>query len=328
MLSSARTTNRVARTLATLFGARTTRPPATTQATSSSGENNQASGDHVGNVVWGENNQSYGQDSGNFVKGENNIAMGDDSGNGVQGDSNIAIGDGAGNGGFKNNAVAMGTNAWAGTNSVAIGTDSFAKGPQDTALGAGATVTADHSTALGAGAVATTDHQFVMGTAADTYKAPGIVSQLSKDRQTQGKLEIVTSDQGGNLATDGGLVFDKINEFDDHFKTVDRRLDNDGRRIDENQSGVALAISMENPDLTGNERFGVAMNYGNFEGASALSWAGTGVLGYDVLSRGDRIAVSGGFGVGFAENNGDDVWGGRVGAQWTWGRKAVPYVLK
>ena len=167
-----------------------------------------------------------------------------------------------------------------------------------------------------------------MGTAADTYKAPGIVSQLSKDRQTQGKLEIVTSDQGGNLATDGGLVFDKINEFDDHFKTVDRRLDNDGRRIDENQSGVALAISMENPDLTGNERFGVAMNYGNFEGASALSWAGMGVLGYDVLSRGDRIAVSGGFGVGFAENNGDDVWGGRVGAQWTWGRKAVPYVLK
>ena len=57
---------------------------------------------------------------------------------------------------------------------------------------------------------------------------------------------------------------------------------------------------MENPDLTGNERFGVAMNYGNFEGASALSWAGMGVLGYDVLSRGDRVAISGGFGVGFA----------------------------
>ena len=86
---------------------------------------------------------------------------------------------------------------------------------------------------------------------------------------------------------------------------------------------------MENPDLTGNERFGVAMNYGNFEGASALSWSAMGVLGYDVLSRGDRVAVSGGFGVGFEDGNaGDDVWGGRVGAQWTWGRKAVPYVLK
>ena len=85
---------------------------------------------------------------------------------------------------------------------------------------------------------------------------------------------------------------------------------------------------MENPDLTGNERFGVAMNYGNFEGASALSWSGMGVLGYDVLSRGDRVAISGGFGVGFEENDGDDVWGGRVGAQWTWGRRPVPYVLK
>jgi hypothetical protein len=53
-----------------------------------------------------------------------------------------------------------------------------------------------------------------------------------------------------------------------------------------------------------------------------------GVLGYDVLSRGDRVAVSGGFGVGFEEGYGDDVWGGRVGAQWTWGRKPVPYVLK
>ena len=152
--------------------------------------------------------------------------MGDDSGNRVWGDSNIAIGDGAGNGGFKNNAIAMGTNAWAGTNSVAIGTNSFARGPEDTAVGAGATVLGDHSTALGAGAVATTDHQFVMGTAADTYRAPGIVSQLSKDRQTQGPIEIVTSDQGGNLATDGGFVFDKINEFDDHFTQVDRRLDN------------------------------------------------------------------------------------------------------
>ena len=124
---------------------------------------------------------------------------------------------------------------------------------------------------------ATTDHQFVMGTAADTYRAPGIVSQLSKDRQTQGRLEIVTSDQGGNLATDGGLVFDKIDEFDDHFnvRSTGGSTTTD-KRIDENKSGVALAISMENPDLTGNERFGVAMNYGNFEGASALSWSANG----------------------------------------------------
>jgi hypothetical protein len=146
----------------------------------------------------------------------------------------------------------------------------------------------------------------VFGTKNETYTTPGITSDKSRNRQS-GPLEVVTSDGGGNLATDGGDIF---------------------RRLDENQSGVALAISMENPDLIANERFGVAMNYGNFEGASALSWSAMGVLGYDVLSRGDRVAVSGGFGVGFENDRGDDVWGGRVGAQWTWGRKPVPYVLK
>ena len=167
----------------------------------------------------------------------------------------------------------------------------------------------------------------MLGTANHTYTAPGITSALSKARQS-GPLEVVTSDANGNLATDGGAIFDTL---DEHTKQLDKfgvRLDNADKDIDELQSGVALAISMENPDLTGNERFGVAMNYGNFEGASALSWSAMGVLGYDVLSFGDRIAVSGGFGVGFEEDDGDDVWGGRVGAQWTWGRKAVPYVLK
>ena len=109
---------------------------------------------------------------------------------------------------------------------------------------------------------------------------------------------------------------------------IDKQVARHDKRIDENRSGVALAISIENPDLIANERFGVAMNYGNFEGSSALSWSAMGVLGYDVLSRGDRVAVSGGFGVGFEDGAGDDVWGGRVGAQWTWGRKPVPYVLK
>ncbi len=45
----------------------------------------------------------------------------------------------------------------------------------------------------------------------------------------------------------------------------------------------------------------------------------TGVLGRDMLTRGDRIAVTGGWGVGFAQDRGDDVYGGRVGAQWTFG---------
>ena len=79
----------------------------------------------------------------------------------------------------------------------------------------------------------------------------------------------------------------------------------------------------------------MSANYGNFEGSNAFGMGFEGVLGYDMLTRGDRIALTGGFGVGFQDgdnlsnsNSDDDVWGGRVGAQWTWGRKPVPYVLK
>ena len=31
----------------------------------------------------------------------------------------------------------------------------------------------------------------------------------------------------------------------------------------------------------------------------------------------DRVAISGGFGVGFSQGDGDEVFGGRVGLQWT-----------
>ena len=219
------------------------------------GVNNQANGFATGNGVLGWNNQASGAFTGNGVAGFNNIATGVGSGNGVTGSDNIAIGTGAGNGVNANDAISIGT---------------------------GAVAQGNHSTALGAGAVANQDNLMVFGTRQDTYRAPGITSQLSKNRQN-GDLEIVTSDAAGNLATDGGDTFK-------HFEVIDKRLDNrDDKRIDENKSGVALAISIENPDLVANERFGVAMNYGNFEGASALSWSAMGVLGYDVLSRGDRL---------------------------------------
>jgi hypothetical protein len=235
----------------------------------------------------------------------NNLVLGNTSGNSVSGINNIAIGTGAGNNVAASNTVSIGTNARAaGTSGVAVGHNAFAAGPNDTALGSGATVTADHSTALGAGAVASLPNQFVMGTSADTYKAPGITSGLSRSRQS-GPLEVVTSDATGNLATDGGEI----------FNSLDRAF----RRIDENRSGVAMALAMENPDLTGNERFGVATHWGTFEGANALSFAAMGVLGHDFITKGDRVAVSGGFGVGFDDGSGDDVWGGRAGVQWTWG---------
>jgi hypothetical protein len=248
-------------------------------------------------------NTVIGDDSGNGYadNATGNLVYGDGSGNGVNGVNNIAIGNNAGNHITANNSIALGTNAQANGNSgIAIGDSSFAAGPNDTALGAGAQVTADHSTALGAGAVADKSNLVAIGTQDDTYRTPGITSDKSRQRQS-GPLEVVTSDASGNLATDGGQIF---------------------RRLDENEAGTALAMSMENPDLTGNERFGIAANWGVFEDANALSVSMMGVLGHDWITKGDRVAVSGGVGTGFADNRGDDVWGGRVGVQWTWGRTA------
>jgi hypothetical protein len=82
---------------------------------------------------------------------------------------------------------------------------------------------------------------------------------------------------------------------------------------------VALAIAMANPDLTGNERFGMAANWGRFEDANALSVTAMGVLAHNLVTKGDRVALAGGFGAGFDEGRGDTVYGGRVGMQWTWG---------
>ena len=123
----------------------------------------------------------------------------------------------------------MGTNTQANADgSVAIGTDS-----------------------TGQGAVATQKNEFVLGTKNQTYTAPGITSGLSRSRQS-GPLEVVTSDANGHLATDNGQLFHELNNI--------------GNEADRVRSGVALAIAMAGPDLTGNERFGVSANWGNFDG--------------------------------------------------------------
>jgi hypothetical protein len=143
-----------------------------------------------------------------------------------------------------------------------------------------------------------------MGTGNHTYATPGITSNLSRSRQS-GPLEIVTSDAAGNLATDGGQLF---NQLDQQQTQIDR-LGND---IDRVESGVAVALSSVGPDLTGAERFGLSLNGGFFEGGSAIGGGATAVVW-----RGNaaRVALTGGIGVGLDD---DDAVGGRVGGQFTW----------
>ena len=156
--------------------------------------------------------------------------------------------------------------------SVAIGADSF-----------------------GGAAMANLSNQFVLGTANHTYTAPGITSQLSRSRQI-GLPDVATTDAFGNLATDGGEIF---------------------RRLDEHDAGIAMSMAMENPSLATGERFGIATAWGTFAGAHALTASAMGVVGEDLLTDGDRVAVFAGFGAGFEHGRGESVYGGRVGMQWT-----------
>jgi trimeric autotransporter adhesin len=208
-------------------------------------------------------------------------------------------------------AIAIGAESQAGFHDTAIGFGAQALSNNATVLGANTTVAAgaEGSVAIGTdsggnGATANLTNQFVMGTANHTYAAPGITSDLSRSRQS-GPLEIVTSDAAGNLATDGGQLF---NQLDQQQTQIDRLGDD----IDRVESGVAVALSSVGPDLTGAERFGLSLNGGFFEGGSAIGGGATAVVW-----RGNaaRVALTGGIGVGLDD---DDAVGGRVGGQFTW----------
>ena len=120
-----------------------------------------------------------------------------------------------------------------------------------------------------------------------------------------GPLSVVTTDLFGNLSSDGGLLASS--------SLVNRQ-------------GVALGIAMQNPDLTGSENGGVAMHWGEFEGAEAFSLSGSMVLARNIFGEGKpgRIAISGSLGIAGAVK--DNVFrirqkesvATRIGGQITW----------
>jgi hypothetical protein len=154
----------------------------------------------------------------------------------------------------------------------------------------------------GEGAEVEKDNQFMFGTKRHTYTAPGIVSDLSLARQTDGPLEVLTSDQSGNLATDGGQIFSALSELN---------------------GGVAIAMALVNPDFVGAEKFGISGNVSYWEENVALGFTAAGVLGRNVFGSGERITVSGGVGFSveeqsFGRQGSNSSVGGRGGVQLTW----------
>jgi uncharacterized phage infection (PIP) family protein YhgE len=111
-------------------------------------------------------------------------------------------------------------------------------------VGQGSSANFTNSTAIGAGATTTRDNQFILGTSSNTYTAPGITSGASLSQQQgslqNGSIQIVTTDQSGNLATDGGAVFqnfanidDKFVETDDRLNSLDNGLNQTNNRVDQ-----------------------------------------------------------------------------------------------
>ncbi len=245
----------------------------------------------------GLNDSAFG--FGATVNAANGVAVGAGSNIGVGASDSVAVGQGAsvGDGSTQSVAVGQGSSVAAGvTNSTVIGNQAQGNASNTTAVGQGAQANAAGSAAFGQGAVASLSNQQVFGTSSNTYSTPGITSAQSKSRQS-GPLEVVTTDANGNLASDGGEIF---------------------KRLDEAELGIAMSIAMQNPDLVAGEKFGVAMNAGFYEGAEAMAISAQGVVGYNVFGDGDRFAVSGGVGVGFGNDRGQEVVGGRVGGQLTW----------
>ena len=158
----------------------------------------------------------------------------------------------------------------------------------------------------------------MFGTASNTYTAPGITSDASKAAQGA-PTHIVTTNPSGDLAAHtpdqlglGGTTIDisanptitNINNQITILKQNDKEL----------TEGIAVAMALHDPDLVAGEKFGLRLNWGNYEGSNGLALTAAGVLGYNVLSTGDRLAVSGGMGWGIDHSQ----LGGRVGVQLTW----------
>ena len=234
------------------------------------------------------------------AEGDNSTAVGAGA---FAANSGTAIGQGASAQTF--GATAVGQAAFAQGDGTAVGDNSSAE-RNATAVGNGAQANGNGSVAIGrdstgAAAVANNQNEFVLGTANHTYTAPGITSGASRAAQS-GPLEVVTTDKNGHLASDGGLLYNTLSEFG---------------------AGIAIAMSLENPDLVGNERFGIAANLGFFEGNVALGVSMMGVLGHNFTGNGERWALSGAVGVSldneeFGGHSAGSTVAGRAGVQVSW----------
>jgi hypothetical protein len=81
-----------------------------------------------------------------------------------------------------------------------------------------------------------------------------------------------------------------------------------------------FALALADPILADDQRFGMKVNWGGFDGANAVGVTASGVLGKDLLTKVDRFMLLGGAGWGQSSVNdySERVVGGHAGVQFAW----------
>src|SRR5262249_55953485 len=102
-------------------------------------------------------------------------------------------------------------------------------------------------------------------------------------------------DLGGNVVH--GVATPVVGTDAANKAYVDAGLSAANQRIDKANQGIAIAMSVQNPVLTGGDRFGVAVNWGDFAGNNAVGAAAVGILHPNLFGGGEKFGLTGGFGV-------------------------------
>jgi len=154
----------------------------------------------------------------------------------------------------------------------------------------------------------------VIGTASNTYTAPGITSAASRAAQS-GPLQVVTTDANGNLASDGGAVFNNINILNNNINSLNSQvarinqnldqLNHDVKRLD---GGVAMAMSLGGVYLPERQRFAIHTNVGFYNGSQAVGVQAVARINQTFTANGGVAYDMGGYGG----------VGGRVGISAGW----------
>jgi hypothetical protein len=130
----------------------------------------------------------------------------------------------------------------------------------------------------------------------------GINSQASKDAQS-GDTYLVTTDAEGNLAA---TTFspDAIQNDIGSLQRRDKQL----------ASGIAIAMSLVQPQFQAGQTLAVRAGWGNFDGTAAVGVTAAGLLATGFLGPTSSVIIDGGVGSGMSTN----MVAGRAGLSLGW----------